>query len=914
MLLIEGERGIGKSELISEVINRASSRHFSLALARADELGAQVPLAPLHAALREPMDPRAGMTRDVFGPGRPETWMPAVDRIRAELERRAARSPVLVSLDDLQYAGPATLFALRLLTRRLMTRPLAWILGRSTVQPRGPAEALFDLLSTDGATRLTLAPLPSEAVTEVIRDVLGAEPDTALSTAASGAAGNPLLLVELLKGLREENSIRLSDGMASLVASHLPQRVHTVAQGWLDSLRETTRHLVETAAVLGLTFRLEDVAEMLGSKPAAVLPMVNEAVGAGLFTICTEYFGFRHQLVWRAVAAVVPLPARQALHRQFGELLLDRGGSPLTAAAHLLKGARQSDSRALADLDAAAEQVLSASPRTAADLALRALELTEATDQDWAIRTKRAAAALVAAARLDEAADIVHAALAQPQPPERDTELRCALTSVLCLQGEAQQARAEAETLLSRPYLTGRPRDEVLVAYLQVLSALGDYAKARTVAEAILAAFGEHSEPALAGALSVLASICWNEGRLDQGLHLAGEAVRRTQRFTPDARHFQPLLGYAARLIDLRQLDQAEAVIRAATDGISTLRSNACEAIPPILQARMDLAAGHTDSARVAAEQALNLADTMGVRVHSALAHSVLSVIALRRGDLHRAGAHLRKRPDTVHYSDTYARTEILLAQAQFVEAEAGAQTALQLLGGICADLPASRNVLLGEPTAAAWLARTALAAGRTELAADVAHLAGELARGNPAFTAVTAAAAHCGGIVGNDPAQLAYAAQTHPDPWARASAAEDLGMVLADLTDHGQAVIHLDDALGGYGSTGAERDLARVRRKLRRLGVRRRHWVPAERPAVGWDSLTETELVTCGLVAQGLSNQQAAEQMYVSVHTVASHLKQIFRKLGIGSRVELARLVAEQRPGTEENTSVERYRQRGRG
>jgi DNA-binding CsgD family transcriptional regulator len=103
------------------------------------------------------------------------------------------------------------------------------------------------------------------------------------------------------------------------------------------------------------------------------------------------------------------------------------------------------------------------------------------------------------------------------------------------------------------------------------------------------------------------------------------------------------------------------------------------------------------------------------------------------------------------------------------------------------------------------------------------------------------------------------------------------------------------------------------VRRKLRRLGVRRRHWVPAERPAAGWASLTETELVTCGLVAQGLSNQQAAEQMYVSVHTVASHLKQIFRKLGIGSRVELARLVAEQQPGAEGKAPGERYRERGR-
>ncbi len=103
-----------------------------------------------------------------------------------------------------------------------------------------------------------------------------------------------------------------------------------------------------------------------------------------------------------------------------------------------------------------------------------------------------------------------------------------------------------------------------------------------------------------------------------------------------------------------------------------------------------------------------------------------------------------------------------------------------------------------------------------------------------------------------------------------------------------------LDQAAGGYGLASATRDVARVRRRLRRLGVRRRHWAPGGSPATGWDSLTETERAISGLVSQGLSNQQVAQQMYLSVHTVAAHLRQIFRKLGIGSRVELTRLAIE--------------------
>ncbi len=891
VLLIEGEPGTGKSEILGEVINQAVKRNFSLASA--------MPFAPLLAALREPL---GGPTGQAPRSGTPEAWIPVVDRIRTLLERRARASPLLVSLDDLHFADPATLFALRMLPRQLASYPLVWCLARCTVWPRKETGELFDLLAGDGATRVTPAPLADEAVAGLIADVLGAVPDPGLTALASGAVGkgNPFLVVELIRGLREENAIRVRQGTATLVSAQLPQRVRTVARRRLEGLSAGAQYLLQTAAVLGLTFELEDVAEMRGQTPAIMLPLVDEAVGAGILKVSAEEdFAFGSELIWRAVTEAVPPPARQALHRQFGEMLLARGGSAMTAAAHLLKGARHGDPAVTADLDSAAEEVLRSSPQTAADLALRALELTGAADPARFSRTMRAAAALTAAARLEEAASVVHAALAQPQPPASDTQLHCALTSILCLQGQALQALAEAETLPGRPHLTGPWRDEVVVAQLQALTALGENARARGLAENILAASGEHGEPALAGALSALAMMCWDDGRLDQGLHFAGEAARRTSRVSPDARHFQPLLAFAARLIDLRQFGEAEAVIHAAADSMRALRPSVSQTIPPILRARVNLAVGRTDDARAEAETALNIADTLGTRVHSSLAHSVLSVITLRQGDLRTAGGHIRNRPDTTHYCDAYARTEALLAQAQFVEAAAGAETAMQVLGGIYAGLPAHRHVLVGEPTASAWLARTALAVGRHELATGVARVADELARDNPAFDVIAVAAAHCGGIAGQDPARLAHAAAMHPDPWARASAAEDLGIVLAAMPNQEEdAVAHLDDALGGYGDVGAARDLARVRRRLRRLGVRRRHWVSAERPAVGWASLTETERVTSVLVAQGLSNQQAAERMYVSVHTVAFHLRQVFRKLGISSRVELARLVAEQSAG----------------
>lgn len=894
ILLIEGEPGIGKSEVLSQVINQASSRHFSLAAADASELGHEMPFAPLLAALGEPIDALAG---GAPGPGAPETWTSAVSRIRAALERRAAASPVLVSIDDVQHADQATLFALRLLPRHFAAFPVAWNLTQCTAEPRSGAGVLFNQLAGDGATRITLTPLDDEAVTGLIVDILGVSPDPGLLTLASGAAGNPLLLTELVQGLQDEGALQVSQEAASVASPRLPQRLSAAVRRWLGRLSQDVRHMLETAAVLGRAFRLGDVAEMLGRKLAVMLPLANEAMKAGVLQAGAESFTFRHELIFRAVAEDVPPSARHALHRQFGEILLARGGSAVNAAAHLLEGARQPDRAVTAHLDTVIDEVLRSHPQAAADLAVRALDLTPAADPYFLSRTVRAAGALTATARLAEATAIVRTGLAQPQPPAGDAQLRCIMSSILCLEGRATEANAEAETALAQPRLTAGLRDEALIVQLQALAAQGENSRAYALAERILTGFGEHGEPALAAALSVLAAVNWDDGRLDRGLRLASDAARRADRVSPDARHFQPLFAYAAMLVDLRRLERADMVIHAAREIIQSLRPNVSEAVPAILGARVNLARGRPDDARAKAETALTIAETFGARAHSHLAHSVLSVIALRRGDLRTAGLHTRNRPEVTHYTAAYASAESLLARAQFVEAALGPDSALRLLGGTYAGLPIHRQVLIGEPTASAWLARTALAAGEPALAADVARAADVLARDNPGFDAIRVAAAHCGGIVSRDPDRLADAAASHPDPWARASAAEDLGTMLAAMNDRDAAVAHLNDAFAGYGHVGADRDLARVRSRLRRLGVRRQHRALAGRPAVGWASLTETERVVASLVAQGLTNQQVAQQMYVSAHTVGFHLKQVFRKLGIGSRVELARLVAEQLP-----------------
>jgi len=888
VVLVEGEPGLGKSLLLRESASQAAGQGFSLAAGAADQLGRPIPFFALRGALPQPFATVTAHGQHDL-PDATGWW---INQIRAHLEQRAEANPVLMCLDDLQWAGPATLAAVATLARELRWEPVAWLLARCSASGQD-AERLFSLLEEDGAARVSLGPLGEDAVACLLAEAFGAPPDQTLLALASGAAGNPSLLAELVRGLADDDSIQVTGGRAVLASARLPERMRCLAQRRLDGLSERARHLLVTAAVLGATFRLEDAAQMLDVSPAALLPTVEEAMDAGIMTATDNAFSFRHRLLGRAVGEMIPKPARKALHRQYGQILLRRGEPAGLAAGHLLEAAHSGDPASLADLDAAAARTLHSAPRTAADLALRALELTPPADPGARSRAVAAAEALAAAGRLDQAARAARHTLATPLPPIAEARLRCALSAVLYARGQARDAAAEARLALAQPQLPRDLKDQAMAAHLQALAGLHD-ALAEPLAATILADPSRHDSHAAAAARLARAVISWDNGRVSDGLTLLRDAARHGAGISPDTRHVQPLLALAAALADLRQLGEAEEILRAADS--QTLRGTPAQAALSIVRARVHLAAGRLPDAMAAGQAALATAETLGAHGYAAAAHCVLGLVALRRGDIAAATHHMACRTEaTPHSPGLYARTETALAHAQISEARDGPAAAIGHIRRICADLP-PQGLLLGEPTTAAWLVRTALAAADAELAATTARTAEALASGNPGYPALAAAAAHGLGLANQDPARLAEAAAEHPDPWAQASAAEDLGVLHARQADREQAIGHLTQAIRGYQRIGATADAARVRRRLRRLGVRRRHWTPAaSRPVSGWESLTETERAASELVAQGLNNRQIARRMYISVNTVAFYLRQIFRKLNIGSRVELTRIVIQQ-------------------
>lgn len=869
VLLVEGEQGMGKSSLLAEAAREASTQGFSLAIGATDRLGGRMPLFSLPMAV--------GI---VGADTEPARWPSQIARLRERLVRWAETAPVLVSLDDVQWAHQETMLALRVLPCELTRYPIAWIMCRSAANRAKDSEYLFDALEKEGARRVSLQRLDDNVVTAMLGAAFGAPPDAPLLRLAEGAGGNPALLADLIGGLRDEDMIRVVGGGTTLVAERVPTRVVRGARQRLDDVSELARRVLETAAVMGSQFRLGDIAAVLDMAPGALLPGVEEALRAGLLEAGDDTFSFRYGLIARATAQSVPGGMRRVLHRQLGEILLARASMAAEAARHLLKGATSDDPGSLATLDNGVAQTLPGTPRIAADLALRAWQLTGHADRAAIPRAVAATEALTAAGRLTQAATIVEQTLAHLVPGPLEVRLRAARASILTLTGQTAAAIAEAEKALTLS--DGGPHGHALSAWLQT----GD--RDGQIAADVLAAPAGHSGHLLAAAATTRAMLTWKEGRCTEAVELLREVTRQWPGVSRDARDVQPGLLLAARLIDMYRTEEASAILNGA-EGEGGLTS----VVVSVLRARLHLVSGRPQEAGQEAQAAVDAAERVGADAYASVARSLLALIALREGNLHDAARQLADVTVTPPYAAAaYAPAETALVQARIIEAKQGAGAVIGQLRELCADRQALNPVLLGDPALAVWLVRTALAAGDREVASTIASAVETHAPDNPA---IMAAAAHARGLLAEDEESLAEAITRHRSPWARASAVEDLALLHAGREARELAVERLDEALGGYRASGATADMARVRARLRALGVRRRHWEGASgRPADGWESLTHTEQAVCELIAEGLTNRQAANRMYLSVHTVSHHLRQAFRKLRIRSRVELVRIVVE--------------------
>ena len=455
-------------------------------------------------------------------------------------------------------------------------------------------------------------------------------------------------------------------------------------------------------------------------------------------------------------------------------------------------------------------------------------------------------------------------------------QLRLALASVSYMSGHVARSKAEAEAVLAEP---GLPASLYAAAEQSRLLALLSDGGMSTI-----------SQTAAPSALLARAALAWRGGCVGETLEMLWAATRATEG-TRGQRCY-PGLGLAAVYSALGQFDDAQACLLAAADEIALSGDPLWAAAPAVFAARIELAAGRLDAAKAAATAGVDTARQLGTPMLAPIGHDVLVAVAVHRGELADA-ARL----------DSQWRAELLTTRLPFgtpnrpwTTLRLGEAQGTPIFGtGANHDafdrVAGDQSLFLEEPAAAPWLARIARHAGDDERAHAVTVTVERLAAANPHLPTVTAAAAHARGVTDHDAERLAAAADGHRTPWARASAAEDCAAVRTQRGERAAARSWLERAGEDYLRCGATRDHARIRSRLRDLGVRRRHWSRHQRPVSGWASLTETEHAVAELVAEGLSNQQVAGRMFLSRHTVDFHLRRIFRKLGIDSRVVLTRI-----------------------
>jgi DNA-binding CsgD family transcriptional regulator/DNA-binding Lrp family transcriptional regulator len=896
--LIDGEPGIGKTRILEAVLEGAGERGFRVFVGRVDEVERARPFGPLVEALgcTPAAEPRraeiARLLRGDSAAGRspieptrdPGLQFRVVDDFVDLVEELALGGPVALALDDLHWADPSTLLTVRSLARRLTYLPLALLLTLRPM-PRGPSlEQLLDVLIRDGAHRLALGPLEQGAVTELVAELVAAEPTAALLEEVAGAAGNPMFVTELVGALGEEGAIELIDGRAELLEVSLPPSLRLTILRRLSFLDEKTLELLQVASVLGSACSLSDVATVLGRSTTRLLEPVREAVRAGVLEEREARLSFRHDLIREAIYEDLPENARAALHLEAGRRFAAAGAPTLRVAEQLALGAQPGDSDAVAVLHAAARQAARRAPGIAVELLERALALVADADELRPRLLADLVPTLLWSGRPQDAEARAEEALAPPPPPELEGTLRLGLVEALSAQGRHADVIEEVRRAIGRPALTADLRSQLQAEMANALGFVDDLESAeRAAREAVVIGTPVRSKGAEMGLL-VLSDLARVRGKAHEALEHAGQALELAGTRRGARLHWPPEVFLAMTLQQLDRFEDAHEALREGRRADEQLGNVAYLPVYHYESATMLFRSGQWDDAVAQAQAGLSLADEVGLEMLLSWPYELLALIAVHRDGLDTAMAWL----DAI--KGRRAAEPQGLARGLLEEARGDAAGALATLAGAW-DRDAAHGIVYRRRTLGPDLVRLALAAGDRERADAVAagvEEAAELA----SVPSLEGAALRCRGLVEDDGDLLVRSVEAYrrsPRTFERAAACEDASTALARAGRVPEASPLFDEALSVYEQVRAHRDTARALASMRELGLGRKRRGARKRPSTGWDSLTPSELEVVRLAAEGLTNPQIGQRLFISRRTVQTHLAHAFRKLDLSSRVELA-------------------------
>ncbi len=890
-VVVEGPAGIGKSRLLATAMAEAGRLGMVVAAGQATELDRAAPLSTLMTSLRYGGPPELGVAALARQEG---SRFCLVDRLGEMIEDYVRMRPLVIALDDAHWADELTALALRILIPALSSSPALWLLARRPVPSRSPAQDAIDWLLEDGSAQLRLDPLADDAVAKLCADLLGSTPEPAVLELVARCGGNPFLVEQLLITLKNEGRVVITAGTAAIVGGGLPASFSSAVKDRLRHLSDDARWLLAAGSVLGRPFTVHEASRLVGRSPLKLLATALEAVESGTLKDSGAKLAFRHDVIREATYSNLAGPIRLALHREAALLVQAEGRSPLEIAEHLLHSDQRGGDEAARLLRQAATDSIPTAPAKAADLLLRLLDLLPESDPSRPQTTTDAVRLLAATGRVAEARKLGESALLLPDleaPVEANVLL--GLAETLKHAGHNEAAISCTRRALAAPGAAESVRAHLFAVQAHGLLEVDDMEGAEAAgaeASASGKATGQHA--AFVSAATARSVVARSRGDLQEAVRLAREAMAGAESAGGEAGHRNPGLWLGKALASVDRVDEADDVYSKGQRDANQLGTASSQPLWHCYRAELRLVTGHLDDAHAEAETGVRISERLNVPQLSVPLLALLARVALHRSEMAETRALLEQAHRLVSEGTTIACSGLVWATALFEDAKGKPAAAVEMLADVYGRL-ASRSLLLSnESGAAAALVRIALRAGASAEAQVAAEAARILALRNPTVASLVGDAAHAEGLLRDDRESLRSAIRHYrssPRPLARAGALEDVAAAEHASGRRKEAVQALEEALEHYVIVGAGREVARVQNRLRSFGVRPRRRQPRDTPARS-SELTESELRVVRLVTEGLTNREVAGQLYLSPHTVDSHLRHVFIKLGLKSRVQLTR------------------------
>jgi DNA-binding CsgD family transcriptional regulator len=899
--VVEGAAGMGKTALLDLAAHLAANRGLRVLRARCSEIESDTPLVTLRALFERAitaLDPahRAAMLR---GSGRQFSYVLGLGEdgpiAGAQLHRAtrqlvgelAQRRPLALLVDDLHNADASSLTTLAALGRHLEDLRVALIVTRRPDDCGHDPAALEELALVAGPP-LSLSPLSLSGVGAVLRDRATAPVgDELVGRGHAATGGNPFLVVELARAFAETEQpidcMQLADLMAGVA-----QSLSAVLRVRVGRLGPDCAVLARAVSVLGDHVSVTEASAVAGLTREAALVAAAALAADGIFA-ADRVNGFAHPLVRAAVEADLLAAERTLIEERAVAVLLEIGADPARTAVHLLRTEPGGDPRAVVALRAAAAGATGAArPARAVVLLRRALEEQPDSPACYELLGELVTAEL-GAGQYAGAADHLRARLARPSPPaERTADVKRLARAALQLDGlQAAGAILDHELLALRgepalvleaerlwvSVLEGDSTERVHIA----LERCGDLPHDAREEHAMLAALaiGLGTGVESADVIGPLAEHALGDGALlalegpGSPLHaLAVYALLTTDR----ALQVEAEMGRA--LAVAREQDLSAGIAMA-----STLRG----------MARLQL--GLLRAAEQDGLVATRAAGPAGGRVQAFTLASAIGVVVDARAELG---------------DDAGARA--LLAEHGFGDLEAEPpwpallpRARMHLAAGRAADAlaDAERASAMGELHAqSACDAAAVISLARTKLGDRSAALAVAREQLDRARTwrtpSVVARALRTLGMAHGDAAGVALLEEAlelleqSPAALERAHCLVTAGMLWRRTGQRSRALETLRAGADLAQRHGASVVAHRAREGLHVLGAR-----PRRLAFSGADALTASERRAALLAAAGHTNREIAQELYLSIKTVESHLGRGFRKLGINSRTELGSALA---------------------